>query len=477
MAGRIPQSFINDLLGRTDIVDLIDARVKLKKAGRNYKACCPFHDEKTPSFSVNPDRQFYYCFGCQASGTALTFLMEHDRLEFVEAVETLARLAGVEVPRDADAGAPRQDHGRLHALLGRAATVYQERLKAAPPAIDYLKGRGLTGVVARDFGIGYAPDAWHTLEEAFGDDPEASRAKLLEVGLLTENDRGRVYDRFRDRIMFPIRDVRGRVIGFGGRLLGNAEGPKYLNSPETPVFKKGQELYGLFEARNALRRIEQLILVEGYMDVVALAQAGVANAVATLGTASTTEHFRKLYRYCDEVVCCFDGDPAGRRAAWKAVENALPTLSDGRQLKVMFLPDGEDPDTLVRSEGRDAYLTRVAGATSGIDYLFSELENGLDLSQLDDRARLASLAAPFIDRVPDGVLKMLMGNRAGRTYRHRAGTRHAVEHAAAADASVGRERTARSARAPCPQPRTPGARVAAAGGRQGPQAGGGVCRQ
>ena len=411
MAGRIPQSFINDLLDRTDIVDVIDARVPLKKAGRSYKACCPFHEEKTPSFNVVPDKQFYHCFGCQVSGTALTFLMEYDRLDFVEAVETLAKMAGVEVPREADRSPPPEDHSRLYEALEKAEKIFRRQLRGAEGAVDYLKNRGVTGVVARDFALGFAPDAWHTMEEAFAGDKKIRTADLLAAGLLTKNDKGNIYDRFRDRIMFPIRDVRGRVIGFGGRVMGDADGPKYLNSPETPVFHKGRELYGLFEARNALRRIEQLIVVEGYMDVVALSQAGIANCVASLGTAATTDHFQKLYRYAEEVVCCFDGDAAGRRAAWKALENALTTLTDGRQLKFMFLPDGEDPDSLVRKEGKRAFLERVADAAPAIEYLFSELSTGLDTRQLDGQARLASLVQPYIEKVPAGVLKQLMQNR------------------------------------------------------------------
>jgi len=411
MAGLIPQSFINDLLDRTDIVDVIDARVPLKKAGRSFKACCPFHDEKTPSFNVVPDKQFYHCFGCQASGTALTFLMEYDRLDFVEAVETLARLAGVEVPREADRGPPPEDHSRLYEALEKAEKLFRRQLKGADAAVAYLKNRGVTGLVARDFALGYAPEAWHTMEEAFRDDRAIRQTDLLAAGLLIRNDKGNIYDRFRNRIMFPIRDVRGRVIGFGGRVMGDADGPKYLNSPETPVFHKGRELYGLFEARNALRRIEQLIVVEGYMDVVALSQAGVANCVASLGTSATTEHFQKLYRYCEEVVCCFDGDAAGRRAAWKALENALATLTDGRQLKFMFLPDGEDPDSLIRKEGRQAFLERVGDAAPAIEYLFSELSAGLDIRQLDGQARLASLVLPYMEKVPNGVLKQLMQHR------------------------------------------------------------------
>jgi DNA primase len=337
--------------------------------------------------------------------------MEYDRLDFVEAVETLARMAGVEVPREADRGPPPEDHSRLYEALEKAEKVFRRQLRYAEGAVAYLKNRGVTGVVARDFALGYAPDAWHTMDEAFAGDKSVRTADLLAAGLLTKNDKGNIYDRFRDRIMFPIRDVRGRVIGFGGRVMGDADGPKYLNSPETPVFHKGRELYGLYEARNALRRIEQLIVVEGYMDVVALSQAGIANCVASLGTAATTEHFQKLYRYTDEVVCCFDGDAAGRRAAWKALENALTTLTDGRQLKFMFLPDGEDPDSLVRQEGKRAFLERVVDAAPAIEYLFSELATGLDTRQLDDQAKLASLVLPYIEKVPNGVLKQLMRNR------------------------------------------------------------------
>jgi DNA primase len=413
MAGRIPQSFINDLLARTDIVDVVDSRVSLRKAGKDYQARCPFHEEKTPSFTVSPDKQFYYCFGCQASGTALTFLMEFDRLEFVEAVETLAKLAGVEVPRETGDSGRREDHSKLYEALDRAERLFRNGLKNSPRAVEYLKGRGLTGEVARDFGIGYAAEGWHTVEEAFAGSAIGEK-ELLEAGLVTRSDKGNVYDRFRDRIMFPIRDTRGRVIAFGGRIMPDGDGPKYLNSPETPTFHKGRELYGLYEARSALRRIERLIVVEGYMDVVALAQAGVANVVASLGTSATTDHFQKLYRYCEEVVCCFDGDAAGRRAAWKALENALPALTDGRQLKFMFLPDGEDPDSLVRTEGRDAFLNRVGAAVPAIEYLFGELSQGLSLSQIDDQARLASLVSPFIARVPDGVLKELMRHRLAR---------------------------------------------------------------
>ena len=409
MAGLIPQSFINDLLGRVDIVDVIDARLTLKKAGKNYQGLCPFHNEKSPSFSVSPDKQFYHCFGCGASGTALTFLLEFDRLDFVEAVETLARIAGVEVPRERGGGRPQKDHTNLYEVLEQAQRCFRNALKDAPEAIAYLKQRGLSGEVARDFGIGYALDSWDGMSKALAGVPEA---QLLEAGLLIKNDNGKVYDRFRGRVMFPIRDTRGRIIGFGGRVLsGEGQGPKYLNSPETPVFHKGQELYGLYEARRALRRLDRLVVVEGYMDVVALAQAGIANVVATLGTAATAEHFRKLYRHTEEVVCCFDGDNAGRQAARRALDSALPELGDGRQLKFMFLPDGEDPDTMVRASGKESFLQLAGHAEPAIEYLFGRLADGLDLANLDDQARLASLAVPHIERVPEGILKQLMLNR------------------------------------------------------------------
>jgi DNA primase len=407
MAGRIPQSFINDLLDRVDIVDVIDARVTLKKAGKDYKAPCPFHNEKTPSFTVSPDKQFYHCFGCGQNGTVLTFLMEHDRMEFVEAVEALAQIAGVEVPREQGA-APVKDNTDLYDLLGLAEKHYCKALRTTPEAVDYLKGRGLTGVVAKVFGIGYAADEWQGLAAGI---PSASEKDLLEAGLLTRSDNGRAYDRFRGRITFPIRDTRGRVIGFGGRVIGDGSGPKYLNSPETPVFHKGRELYGLYEARKALRKIDRLLLVEGYMDVVALAQAEISNAVASLGTAATNEHFQKLYRHTAEVVCCFDGDAAGRQAAWRALEHALPVLSDGRRLKFMFLPDGEDPDTIVRARGKTGFLALAEQAVPAIEYLFKQLSAGLDLQNLDDQAKLASLAMPHIERVPEGILKQLMYTR------------------------------------------------------------------
>ncbi len=414
VAGRIPQHFINDLLDRADIVDVIDGRVPLKKKGKNYSGLCPFHDEKTPSFSVSPDKQFFHCFGCQESGTALTFIMKYERLEFVEAVELLAKQMGLAVPREQGRGPAQPDHG-LFPVLEQAERFYRGQLRAATEAIEYLKGRGLTGTIARDFGIGFAPQGWQNLSEALAKQPGApSEEKMLTAGLLTKNDSGRVYDRFRHRIMFPIRDTRGRVIGFGGRTINAEEGPKYLNSPETPVFQKGQELYGLYEARKALRQIDRLVVVEGYMDVVALAQHGVLNAVATLGTASGEAHFRKLYRYTDEVVCCFDGDRAGRSAAWKALENALPTLNENRQLKLVFLPDGEDPDSFIRTKGREQFEAFVRNASPGLEFLLTQLSDGLDLASLDGRAKFMGLTRPYAQKLPDGILRDLFQEQVAR---------------------------------------------------------------
>ncbi len=412
MAGLIPQSFINDLLARTDILDVIDGRLELRKAGRNHLALCPFHNEKSPSFSVNQEKQFYYCFGCGATGTALTFLMEYEHLDFVAAVELLARQAGVEVPREQGSQPKGPDRTPLYELLQQCARYYQQMLRQhaqAPRAVDYLKGRGIQGVTVRDFGIGFAPPGWEGLQVAL---PDARAAQLEQVGMLIANDRGGHYDRFRDRIMFPIRDSRGRVVGFGGRVLGD-EQPKYLNSPETPVFHKGQELYGLYEARRAVRQLSSLLLVEGYMDVVALAQAGFPNAVATLGTASGEAHFDKLFRTVPLVICCFDGDNAGREAAWKALQVALPALREGRQLKFMFLPDGEDPDSLVRKAGRAGFQAQLDGALSASEFLFQRLSKGLDLRNLDARAQLASLALPLLAQVPEGLFRTLLLQRLG----------------------------------------------------------------
>jgi DNA primase len=406
MAGKIPQHFIDDLLGRVDIVQLIDGRVPLKKAGREYQACCPFHNEKTPSFTVSPTKQFYHCFGCGAHGTAIGFLMEYDHMEFVEAIEELARHVGVEVPREAGDQRARQDKSApdLYELMQRAANFYSQQLRIHPesnPAIAYLKGRGLSGEVARDFGIGYAPAGWDNLFKALGgENPQL----LITAGLLVEKEGGKRYDRFRERIMFPIRDRRGRVIGFGGRVLGDDK-PKYLNSPETPIFHKGRELYGLYEARQAHRELPRLLVVEGYMDVVALAQYGIRYAVASLGTAVTPEHIEQLFRACDEVVFCFDGDRAGRDAAWRGLEIALPQMRDGRRLRFMFMPDGEDPDTLVRQIGREAFEQQLGQAQPLDEFLIEQFKQQGDFKRVDGQARLVEQSRPLLARLPEGVYR------------------------------------------------------------------------
>ena len=411
MVGRIPQSFIDEVLNRTDIVEVIDTRVPLKKAGREFKACCPFHDEKTPSFTVSQVKQFYHCFGCGANGTAISFLMDYEHMEFVEAIEELARRAGLEVPKETT-GKQTQAPSILphYALLERVADYYQEQLRSHPQAsqaIDYLKQRGLTGDVAARFNIGYAPPGWENLAAALNAD-NTVRKQLLELGLTVERDKGDgAYDRFRDRIQFPIRDRRGRTIGFGGRVLDDST-PKYLNSSESPVFHKGQELYGLFEARRAVRKLERILVVEGYMDVVALAQFDINYAVATLGTATTHEHLERLFRTVPEVVFCFDGDRAGREAAWRALENTLPVLRDGREARFLFLPDGEDPDSLVRKIGKQALEQQIASATHLSEFFFERLSSRLDINSIDGRARLVTDAKPLLGKLPDSTFQQLM---------------------------------------------------------------------
>jgi DNA primase len=393
MAGLIPQSFIDDLLNRTDIVDVVSSRIQLKKTGKNYSACCPFHKEKTPSFTVSPDKQFYYCFGCGAGGNALGFVMDHDQLEFPQAIEELAKRAGMDVPREEGGRGrtPRQPvDSPLYPLLEAAAEHYRQALKSHPQrkyAVDYLKGRGLTGEIARDFGLGFAPPGWDNLLKQLGGDVLQQKA-MIDAGLLIENaENGRRYDRFRDRIMFPIRDSRGRVIAFGGRVLGDDK-PKYLNSPETPVFHKGQELYGLFEARKHNRDLDEIMVVEGYMDVIALAQQGLRNAVATLGTATSEEHLKRLFRIVPSVLFCFDGDAAGRNAAWRAL------------------------DTLVRAEGTDAFRARINQHAQPLaDYFFQQLSEEADPRSLEGKAHLVTLAAPLIDKIPGNNLRALMRQR------------------------------------------------------------------
>jgi DNA primase len=416
MAGRIPRSFIDDLLTRVDIVDIVDARVKLKKQGKNYGACCPFHNEKTPSFSVSQEKQFYHCFGCGAHGNAIDFLMEFDRLDFVEAIEDLASGVGLQVPREQSSGqfssgpqASSQEKRSLYDLMGSIAQYYRSQLKVSTNthAIDYLKQRGLSGEIVQKFSIGYVPDEWDSIRKNFGQQKQ-TQDMLVSGGMLIENDKGNRYDRFRGRIMFPIRDRRGRVIGFGGRVLGDGT-PKYLNSPETPIFHKGKELYGLYEVLQAYREPPQVLVVEGYMDVVALAQYGVDYSVASLGTSTTGEHLQLLFRQTDTVVCCYDGDNAGREAAWRAMENALVYLNGNKTLKFMFLPDGEDPDSYIRNFGKEQFEEQVASATPLTDFLFSGLmARVVDNSSREGRFRVVHLAEPLINSVRDESLKLYL---------------------------------------------------------------------
>jgi DNA primase len=413
VAGRIPQHFIDELIARTDIIEVIGSRVQLKRAGREYKACCPFHDEKTPSFTVSPDKQFYHCFGCGVHGTALGFVMEYDHASFVEAVEDLAARAGLEVPREGGPAMPQQPHDELYVALERAALFFRQSLSGEAKAREYLAQRGLAADIIQRFGIGYAPARWDALLDRYGTTDD-ERQVLSRAGLVIERqpdaDRGHgsgFYDRFRDRVMFPIRDTRGRTIGFGGRVMDGSE-PKYLNSPETELFHKGRELYGLFEARQATRTLQRLLVVEGYMDVVSLHQAGVTYAVATLGTATTPDHLQRIFRLVGEVVFCFDGDRAGRAAAWRALENAVGEVKQGRQVRFLFLPEGHDPDTLVQQEGAAAFEARLATAVPLSDYLIRELSTRADVGSVDGRARLVELARPLVQRIPSDVYRELL---------------------------------------------------------------------
>lgn len=426
MAGHIPRSFIDDLLARLDIVDIVDARVKLKKKGKNYSACCPFHNEKTPSFSVSQEKQFYHCFGCGVHGNAIDFIMEFERLEFVEAIEELASFLGLDVPREQRSGeistAPRantEQKRNLYDLMGGISQFYRSQLKIAAnkPAIEYLKNRGLSGEIVQKFGIGYVADEWDLVRKNFGQQKEA-QDMLVTGGMLIENDKGNRYDRFRGRVMFPIRDRRGRVIGFGGRVLEDGT-PKYLNSPETPIFHKGKELYGLYEVLQAYREPPQVLVVEGYMDVVALAQYGVDYSVASLGTSTTGDHIQMLFRQTSTVVCCYDGDRAGKEAAWRALENALEYLKTGNTLKFLFLPDGEDPDSYIREHGKAAFEQLVQNATPLSTYLFDNLIeiHKLNLGTTEGKSALRAHASALINKIPDSyfqeLLEKLLDERTG----------------------------------------------------------------
>ena len=403
MAGKIPRDFIDDLLSRTDVVEVVDSRVKLKKAGKNYQACCPFHNEKSPSFTVSQDKQFYHCFGCGAHGNAISFIMEFDRLEFVEAIEDLARYHGLEVPREKGSRPAMSEEKKQqlqddYTLMEQVTRFFQHQLRQngnSKKAIDYLKNRGLSGDIVKQWEIGYAPDGWSALLDTFGKNPQQIK-QLIDLRLVNKNDQGRTYDFFRDRIMFPIRDKRGRVVGFGGRVLEDG-GPKYLNSPETRIFHKGNELFGFYSARQQNRQLDTVVVVEGYMDVVALSQFDINIATAALGTATTLEHIQMLVRATSHIVCCYDGDRAGREAAWRALENALPALKDGVRLSFLFLPDGEDPDTMVRQVGKDTFLGMLNEAMPLSRFFFENLLKSHNVGTPEGKIALKKAAMPFIE--------------------------------------------------------------------------------
>jgi DNA primase len=442
MRGRIPDTFIDELLTRVDIVDVIERRVPLKKAGREWTACCPFHNERTPSFYVTPAKQFFHCFGCGAHGSAIKFLMDYERLEFPDAVEELAQAVGLKVPYEGNRdNAPREDKTDLYAVLDAAARWYEGELPKSAEAKAYCAKRGLDADTMARFRIGWAPAGYDGVIRSLGTS-ERRMQLLTEAGMVASSERGSKYDRFRERLMFPILDRRGRVIAFGGRVLQSEQGPKYLNSPETPLFHKGRELFALWQVKQANSNLARIVVVEGYMDVIALHQAGLPIAVATLGTATTPEHTEVLFRAAPDVVFCFDGDRAGRAAAWKALESALPRLRDGRQAYFLFLPDGEDPDTLVRKEGKDGFEKRLREATPLSEYFFNELSHDVDMASLDGRARLAERARPLITRLPDGAFRDLMAQElekrsgARTTLEPDLGARRAVQRPVAVQRSL-----------------------------------------
>ena len=399
MAGRVPRSFIDDLLNRVDIVEVIDSRVPLKKKGREFWACCPFHGEKSASFSVSPGKQFYHCFGCQKSGNALGFLMDYDHMEFVEAIEALASMLGLEVPYEAGR-APAQPIDGLDAqyeALQQCSDFYQSQLKQAPLAIEYLKQRGISGATARDYLIGYAPTGWNNLK--------GEQKQLVDTGMLVAKDNGQHYDRFRHRLMFPIRDRRGRVIAFGGRVIDPEDNPKYLNSPESPLFHKSDEIYGLYELKKAVTNIEQIFITEGYMDVVALAEHGVHTAVATLGTAINNRQIETLFRSCKKLVFCFDGDAAGKKAAWRSLEQCLESLKEGRLARFLFLPEGQDPDSYISEHGKDAFQQQIEQASTLTEYLFDGLLAECNVRNPEGRAQFLDRLRPYFAQIPLQSLK------------------------------------------------------------------------
>lgn len=414
---RIPDDFINALLARIDIVEVVGAAVPLRKSGANFVACCPFHSEKTPSFSVNQSKQFYHCFGCGVSGDAIQFLIEHNSLNFIEAVEQLAAKVGMQMPQ-LDKDQHSEEHKLIYTVLLEALKFYEQQLRqqtVAKQAVQYLKDRGLTGITAKNFSLGLAPAGWDNLLTSIAKDPKQKEIGV-KAGLFIKRDTNKYYDRFRNRIMFPIRDRRGKVIGFGARTIGNVpDEPKYINSPESPVFSKSYELYGYYEARQAIQKLQAVIVVEGYMDVVALAQAGVSNVVATLGTACTEHHIKNLLKTVPEIVFCFDGDSAGKKAAWRALELCIPLLSDNYKVKFLLLPNKEDPDSFIQKYGREAFELEVKQATSLPDYLFATLAKKLDLEQIDDRVRYANQIKQYLQQLPDGMLKTLLFDRLARS--------------------------------------------------------------
>lgn len=409
---RISQDFVQELLARVDIVEIIERRLRLKKSGSNYSACCPFHNEKTPSFTVSQSKQFYHCFGCGAHGSAIGFLMAYERLEFVEAVEELAQYVGIPVPKEFTR-TPSNSQQSLYELLEKITHYYQTQLSHSDKAKAYLRARGLTDEIILQFRLGFAPSGWDNLLRQFGKSKPAA-AQLLQSGMLTKNDQGKIYDRFRERLMFPIRDQRGRVIAFGGRTLGN-DGAKYLNSPETPLFHKGSELFGLYEARHAKGSLNPCVIVEGYMDVIALHQFGITAAVATMGTATSSKHLQRLFRYTKDLLFCFDGDQAGQEAAWRALENCLPVVDDGVQIRFMFLPQGLDPDSFIRQRGREAFMQCLSQAMPLSDFFFNTFKAKVALNTPDGRAKLVQLIKEPLNKIPTGIFRELMTQKLAET--------------------------------------------------------------